>query len=61
MSVLKWKSCYTQLIEMANKELLNMFTCDFVSEMNEILDNAVKIKQLREKSKLSQDDFARIF
>lgn len=37
-----------------------MFKCDFTSEMNERLDNAVKIKELREKLKLSQDDFARI-
>ena len=28
--------------------------------MNERLDNAVKIKELREKVKMSQDDFARI-
>lgn len=37
-----------------------MFRCDFTSEMNERLDNAVKIKELREKVKMSQDDFARI-
>lgn len=37
-----------------------MFTCDFASEMNERLDNAVRIKELREKAKMSQDDFARI-
>lgn len=37
-----------------------MFRCDFDGEMNERLDNAVKIKELREKVKLSQDDFARI-
>lgn len=37
-----------------------MFTCNFTSEMNERLDNAVKIKELREKVKMSQDDFARI-
>lgn len=37
-----------------------MFTCDFASEMNERLDNSVKIKELREKVKMSQDDFARI-
>lgn len=37
-----------------------MFRCDFESEMNERLDNAVKIKELRDKSKMSQDDFARI-
>lgn len=37
-----------------------MFTCDFDSEMNKRLDNAVKIKELREKLKMSQDDFARI-
>lgn len=37
-----------------------MFKCDFTSEMNERLDNAVKIKELREKVKMSQDDFARI-
>lgn len=37
-----------------------MFRCDFEGEMNERLDNAVKIKELREKVKLSQDDFARI-
>lgn len=37
-----------------------MFRCDFASEMNERLDNAVKIKELREKVKMSQDDFSRI-
>lgn len=37
-----------------------MFKCDFTSEMNERLDNAVKIKELRKKVKMSQDDFARI-
>lgn len=37
-----------------------MFTCDFDSEMNKRLDNSVKIKELREKVKMSQDDFARI-
>lgn len=37
-----------------------MFRCDFESEMNERLDNAVKIKELREKVKMSQDDFSRI-
>lgn len=37
-----------------------MFRCDFTSEMNERLDNAVKIKELREKVKMSQDDFSRI-
>ena len=37
-----------------------MFTCNFASEMNERLDNATKIKELREKVKMSQDDFARI-
>lgn len=37
-----------------------MFTCDFASEMNERLDNAVRIKESREKAKMSQDDFARI-
>lgn len=28
-----------------------MFTCDFVSEMNERLDDALTIKELREKAK----------
>ena len=37
-----------------------MFTCEFDGEMNKRLDNAVKIKELREKVKMSQDDFARI-
>lgn len=37
-----------------------MFTCNFDSEMNKILDNDVNIKELREKVKMSQDDFARI-
>lgn len=37
-----------------------MFRCDFESEMNERLDNVVKIKELREKVKMSQDDFSRI-
>lgn len=37
-----------------------MFTCDFASEMNERLDDALIIKELREKAKMSQDDFARI-
>lgn len=37
-----------------------MFRCDFESEMNERLDNVVKIKELRDKVKMSQDDFARI-
>lgn len=37
-----------------------MFRCDFASEMNERLDNAVKIKELRENVKMSQDDFSRI-
>ena len=37
-----------------------MFTCDFDSGMTERLDNAVKIKELRKKVKMSQDDFARI-
>lgn len=37
-----------------------MFKCDFTSEMNERLDNAVKIKELRKKVKMSQEDFARI-
>lgn len=37
-----------------------MFTCEFDSDMNKRLDNAVKIKELREKVKMSQDDFARI-
>lgn len=37
-----------------------MFTCNFDSEMNKRLDNAVKIKELREKVKMSQDNFARI-
>ena len=37
-----------------------MFTCEFASEMNERLDNALTIKELREKAKMSQDDFARI-
>ena len=33
-------------MKIANKELLDMFTCDFASEMNERLDNSVKIKEL---------------
>lgn len=37
-----------------------MFKCDFASEMNERLDNTVRIKELREKAKMSQGDFARI-
>lgn len=37
-----------------------MFTCEFDSDMNKRLDNALKIKELREKVKMSQDDFARI-
>lgn len=37
-----------------------MFTCEFDSDMNKRLDNVVKIKELREKVKVSQDDFARI-
>lgn len=37
-----------------------MFTCEFNSDMNKRLDNALKIKELREKVKMSQDDFARI-
>lgn len=37
-----------------------MFKCEFTGEMNKRLDNAVKIKELREKVKMSQDDFARI-
>lgn len=37
-----------------------MFTCDFDSDMNKRLDDALKIKELREKVKMSQDDFARI-
>lgn len=37
-----------------------MFRCEFDSDMNKRLDNAVKIKELREKVKMSQDDFARI-
>lgn len=37
-----------------------MFKCRFTSEMNERLENALTIKELREKSKMSQDDFARI-
>lgn len=37
-----------------------MFTYNFTSEMNKRLDNAVKIKELREKVKMSQDDFSRI-
>ena len=32
-----------------------MFTCNFDSEMNKILDNAVKIKELREKVKMSSN------
>lgn len=47
-------------MKIANEELLTMFKCDFTSEMNKKLDNAVKIKELREKVKMSQDDFARI-
>lgn len=38
-----------------------MFTCEFDSDMNKRLDNALKIKELREKVKMSQDDFARIY
>lgn len=37
-----------------------MFTCEFDSDMNKRLDYALKIKELREKVKMSQDDFARI-
>ena len=37
-----------------------MFKCDFDSDMNKRLDNALKIKELREIVKMSQDDFARI-
>ena len=37
-----------------------MFTCEFDSEMNKRMDNALKIKELREIVKMSQDDFARI-
>lgn len=37
-----------------------MFTCNFDSETNKRLDNAMRIKELREKLKMSQDDFARI-
>lgn len=29
-----------------------MFTCDFASEMNERLDDALTIKELREKAKM---------
>ena len=29
-----------------------MFTCDFASEMNERLDDALTIKELREKVKM---------
>lgn len=37
-----------------------MFKCDFDSDMNKRLDNALKIKELREIVKMPQDDFARI-
>lgn len=59
-SVLERELCYTYFVEIKCKELLNMFTCNFDSELNKILDNAVKIKELREKVKMSHDDFARI-
>lgn len=37
-----------------------MFKCDFDRDMNKRLDNALKIKELREIVKMSQDDFTRI-
>lgn len=45
-SVLERELCYTYFIKMINKELLNMFTCDFDSKMNKRLDNAMRIKEL---------------
>ena len=47
-------------MEIKDEERLSMFRCEFDSDMNKRLDNAVKIKELREKVKMSQDDFARI-
>ena len=40
-----------------------MFTCNFTSEMDEFdkrWENAVTIRELREKAEMSQEDFARI-
>ena len=45
-SVLKYKMCYTYFIGMEDEEFLNMFTCNFDSEMNKRLDNVMRIKEL---------------